>query len=97
MIPNAVIFSSKQEKEAAKCILADFNMGCEVEHTDHVYRVHLSGFRQQQARLAQRGPAAQGHTGQEQAPDGLSGAERGQAQPGPFPAARNVRSDCPLH
>lgn len=44
MIPNAVVFSSKQEKEAAKCVLADFNLGCEVEHTDHVYRVHVTTF-----------------------------------------------------
>ncbi|XP_075904855.1 ectonucleoside triphosphate diphosphohydrolase 7-like [Nelusetta ayraudi] len=43
-VPNAVTFSSPQEEEAAKSVLAEFNLGCDVEHTQHVYRVYVTTF-----------------------------------------------------
>lgn len=32
------------QEEAAKSVLAEFNLGCDVEHTDHVYRVYVTTF-----------------------------------------------------
>lgn len=32
------------QEEAAKSVLADFNLGCDVEHTQHVYRVYVTTF-----------------------------------------------------
>uniref|UniRef100_A0A667WKB2 nucleoside-triphosphate phosphatase n=1 Tax=Myripristis murdjan TaxID=586833 RepID=A0A667WKB2_9TELE len=43
-VPSAVTFSSPQEEEAAKSLLAEFNLGCDVEHTQHVYRVYVTTF-----------------------------------------------------
>ncbi|XP_030637358.1 ectonucleoside triphosphate diphosphohydrolase 7-like [Chanos chanos] len=43
-VPSAVTFSSSEEEEAAKSMLAEFNLGCDVEHTEHVYRVYVTTF-----------------------------------------------------
>lgn len=43
-VPNLISFSSPQEEEAAKSVLAEFNLGCDVEHTQHVYRVYVTTF-----------------------------------------------------
>uniref|UniRef100_A0A3P9LH66 nucleoside-triphosphate phosphatase n=1 Tax=Oryzias latipes TaxID=8090 RepID=A0A3P9LH66_ORYLA len=43
-VPNAITFNSPQEEEAAKSVLAEFNLGCDVEHTQHVYRVYVTTF-----------------------------------------------------
>ncbi|XP_068506740.1 ectonucleoside triphosphate diphosphohydrolase 7 isoform X5 [Syngnathus scovelli] len=43
-VPGAITFRSPQEEEAAKSVLADFNLGCDVEHTQHVYRVYVTTF-----------------------------------------------------
>ncbi|KAM4611895.1 ectonucleoside triphosphate diphosphohydrolase 7-like isoform 1-T2 [Polymixia lowei] len=43
-VPGAVTFSSPQEEEAGKTLLAEFNLGCDVEHTQHVYRVYVTTF-----------------------------------------------------
>lgn len=32
------------QEEAAKSVLAEFNLGCDVEHTQHVYRVYVTTF-----------------------------------------------------
>lgn len=32
------------QEEAAKGVLAEFNLGCDVEHTQHVYRVYVTTF-----------------------------------------------------
>ncbi|KAM9856522.1 ectonucleoside triphosphate diphosphohydrolase 7-like [Aulostomus maculatus] len=41
-VPNAISFSSPQEEEARKSVIAEFNLGCDVEHTQHVYRVYVT-------------------------------------------------------
>ncbi|XP_056136181.1 ectonucleoside triphosphate diphosphohydrolase 7-like [Lampris incognitus] len=43
-VPSAVTFSSPQQEEAGKSLLAEFNLGCDVEHTEHVYRVYVTTF-----------------------------------------------------
>ncbi|KAL6111159.1 ectonucleoside triphosphate diphosphohydrolase 7-like isoform X1 [Pungitius pungitius] len=43
-VPSAITFSSPQEEEAGKSVLAEFNLGCDVEHTQHVYRVYVATF-----------------------------------------------------
>lgn len=43
-VPGAITFSSPQEEEAGKTLLAEFNLGCDVEHTQHVYRVYVTTF-----------------------------------------------------
>uniref|UniRef100_A0A8C6X331 nucleoside-triphosphate phosphatase n=1 Tax=Naja naja TaxID=35670 RepID=A0A8C6X331_NAJNA len=43
-VPSSVSFSSPQQEEAAKSLLADFNLGCDVQHTKHVYRVYVNTF-----------------------------------------------------
>ncbi|XP_075994542.1 ectonucleoside triphosphate diphosphohydrolase 7-like isoform X2 [Genypterus blacodes] len=43
-VPSAITFSSPQEEEAGKSVLAEFNLGCDVEHTEHVYRVYVTTF-----------------------------------------------------
>ncbi|KAM9819269.1 ectonucleoside triphosphate diphosphohydrolase 7-like isoform 2-T2 [Syngnathus typhle] len=43
-VPGAVTFRSPQEEEAAKSVLAEFNLGCDVERTQHVYRVYVTTF-----------------------------------------------------
>lgn len=32
------------QEEAAKSVLAEFNLGCDVDHTQHVYRVYVTTF-----------------------------------------------------
>lgn len=32
------------QEEAAKSVLAEFNLGCDVERTQHVYRVYVTTF-----------------------------------------------------
>ncbi|XP_044292295.1 ectonucleoside triphosphate diphosphohydrolase 7 isoform X2 [Varanus komodoensis] len=43
-VPIPTTFSSPQQEEAAKSLLADFNLGCDVQHTKHVYRVYVNTF-----------------------------------------------------
>ncbi|KAK1886383.1 Ectonucleoside triphosphate diphosphohydrolase 7 [Dissostichus eleginoides] len=43
-VPSAITFSSPQEEEAGKSVLAEFNLGCDVDHTQHVYRVYVTTF-----------------------------------------------------
>uniref|UniRef100_A0A8C8VDJ4 nucleoside-triphosphate phosphatase n=1 Tax=Pelusios castaneus TaxID=367368 RepID=A0A8C8VDJ4_9SAUR len=43
-VPSSVTFSSPQQEEAAKSLLAEFNLGCDMQHTEHVYRVYVSTF-----------------------------------------------------
>ncbi|XP_044881720.1 ectonucleoside triphosphate diphosphohydrolase 7 isoform X2 [Mauremys mutica] len=43
-VPSMETFSSPQQEEAAKSLLAEFNLGCDVQHTEHVYRVYVSTF-----------------------------------------------------
>ncbi|KAM8841822.1 ectonucleoside triphosphate diphosphohydrolase 7-like isoform 1-T1 [Synchiropus picturatus] len=43
-VPTAISFRSTQEEEAAKSLLAEFNLGCDVERTQHVYRVYVTTF-----------------------------------------------------
>lgn len=43
-VPGAINFNSPQEEEAGKSVLAEFNLGCDVEHTQHVYRVYVTTF-----------------------------------------------------
>ncbi|XP_010134753.1 PREDICTED: ectonucleoside triphosphate diphosphohydrolase 7-like, partial [Buceros rhinoceros silvestris] len=42
-VPDSGAFSPQQE-EAAKSLLAEFNLGCDVQHTGHVYRVYVNTF-----------------------------------------------------
>ncbi|KFQ41297.1 Ectonucleoside triphosphate diphosphohydrolase 7, partial [Nestor notabilis] len=43
-VPDSGAFSSPQQEEAAKSLLAEFNLGCDVQHTGHVYRVYVNTF-----------------------------------------------------
>ncbi|XP_067156202.1 ectonucleoside triphosphate diphosphohydrolase 7 [Apteryx mantelli] len=43
-VPSSGAFSSPQQEEAAKSLLAEFNLGCDVQHTGHVYRVYVNTF-----------------------------------------------------
>ncbi|XP_062244276.1 ectonucleoside triphosphate diphosphohydrolase 7-like [Platichthys flesus] len=43
-VPSAITFNSPQEEEAGKSVLAEFNLGCDVDHTQHVYRVYVTTF-----------------------------------------------------
>nr|XP_015202200.1 PREDICTED: ectonucleoside triphosphate diphosphohydrolase 7 isoform X2 [Lepisosteus oculatus] len=43
-VPSAITFTSPEQEEAAKSLLAEFNLGCDVEHTQHVYRVYVTTF-----------------------------------------------------
>ncbi|XP_053194361.1 ectonucleoside triphosphate diphosphohydrolase 7-like [Scomber japonicus] len=43
-VPSAITFSSPEQEEAGKSVLAEFNLGCDVEHTQHVYRVYVTTF-----------------------------------------------------
>ncbi|KAL4612881.1 ectonucleoside triphosphate diphosphohydrolase 7 [Arapaima gigas] len=43
-VPMAVTFSSPEQEEAAKSLLAEFNLGCDRDHTQHVYRVYVTTF-----------------------------------------------------
>lgn len=33
-----------EQEEVAKNLLAEFNLGCDAHHTDHVYRVYVTTF-----------------------------------------------------
>lgn len=43
-VPGAITFNSPEQEEAGKSVLAEFNLGCDVEHTEHVYRVYVTTF-----------------------------------------------------
>ncbi|KFW93101.1 Ectonucleoside triphosphate diphosphohydrolase 7, partial [Phalacrocorax carbo] len=43
-VPESGAFSSPQQEEAAKSLLAEFNLGCDVQHTGHIYRVYVNTF-----------------------------------------------------
>lgn len=43
-VPSSITFSTPEEEEAGKTVLAEFNLGCDVEHTQHVYRVYVTTF-----------------------------------------------------
>ncbi|XP_074855472.1 ectonucleoside triphosphate diphosphohydrolase 7 isoform X2 [Carettochelys insculpta] len=43
-VPSMEVFSSPQQEESAKSLLAEFNLGCDVQHTEHVYRVYVNTF-----------------------------------------------------
>ncbi|XP_054628848.1 ectonucleoside triphosphate diphosphohydrolase 4 isoform X2 [Dunckerocampus dactyliophorus] len=43
-VPKTVSFTSPQQEEIAKNLLAEFNLGCDAHRTDHVYRVYVSTF-----------------------------------------------------
>lgn len=43
-VPKTVSFASSQQEEVAKNLLAEFNLGCDVHHTEHVYRVYVATF-----------------------------------------------------
>ncbi|XP_053165776.1 ectonucleoside triphosphate diphosphohydrolase 7 [Hemicordylus capensis] len=43
-VPSSTAFSSPQQEEAAKSRLAEFNLGCDAQHTKHVYRVYVNTF-----------------------------------------------------
>ncbi|NXC03819.1 ENTP7 diphosphohydrolase, partial [Orthonyx spaldingii] len=43
-VPNTGAISSPQQEEAAKSLLAEFNLGCDVQHTGHMYRVYVNTF-----------------------------------------------------
>ncbi|OXB67370.1 hypothetical protein ASZ78_010928 [Callipepla squamata] len=43
-VPGSGAFSSPQQEEAAKSLLAEFNLGCDVQHTGHMYRVYVNTF-----------------------------------------------------
>lgn len=53
-VPGAVAFGSPQEEEAGKSVLAEFNLGCDVERTQHVYRVYVATFLGLGGNLARR-------------------------------------------
>ncbi|XP_030917411.1 ectonucleoside triphosphate diphosphohydrolase 7 [Geospiza fortis] len=41
---SGAISSPQQQDEAAKSLLAEFNLGCDVQHTGHLYRVYVNTF-----------------------------------------------------
>uniref|UniRef100_A0ACB8FAQ8 Ectonucleoside triphosphate diphosphohydrolase 7 n=1 Tax=Sphaerodactylus townsendi TaxID=933632 RepID=A0ACB8FAQ8_9SAUR len=43
-VPSTAAFSSLQQERAAKSLLADFNLGCDAQHTNHLYRVYVNTF-----------------------------------------------------
>ncbi|MGH0116684.1 UNVERIFIED_CONTAM: hypothetical protein FKN15_021232, partial [Acipenser sinensis] len=43
-VPITVGFTSPEQEEAAKSIIAEFNLGCDIQHTQHVYQVYVSTF-----------------------------------------------------
>ncbi|ERE87959.1 ectonucleoside triphosphate diphosphohydrolase 4 isoform 2 [Cricetulus griseus] len=43
-VPKTVSFASSQQEEVAKNLLAEFNLGCDVHRTEHVYRVYVATF-----------------------------------------------------
>ncbi|KFU91470.1 Ectonucleoside triphosphate diphosphohydrolase 7, partial [Chaetura pelagica] len=43
-VPDSGASSSPQQEEAAKSLLAEFNLGCDVQHAGHMYRVYVNTF-----------------------------------------------------
>ncbi|CAH2322975.1 ectonucleoside triphosphate diphosphohydrolase 7 [Pelobates cultripes] len=43
-VPKTMRFPSAENEEAAKAMLAEFNLGCDLQHTEHVYRVYVTTF-----------------------------------------------------
>ncbi|XP_053548515.1 ectonucleoside triphosphate diphosphohydrolase 7 isoform X2 [Bombina bombina] len=43
-VPTTMTFPSAHYQEEAKTVLAEFNLGCDLQHTDHVYRVYVKTF-----------------------------------------------------
>uniref|UniRef100_F7C8K3 nucleoside-triphosphate phosphatase n=1 Tax=Monodelphis domestica TaxID=13616 RepID=F7C8K3_MONDO len=43
-VPTSPTFLPPEQEEAAKVLLAEFNLGCDVQHTEHVYRVYVTTF-----------------------------------------------------
>ncbi|NXP37137.1 ENTP7 diphosphohydrolase, partial [Leiothrix lutea] len=43
-VPDSGAISSPLQEEAAKSLLAEFNLGCDVQHTGHMYRVYVNTF-----------------------------------------------------
>ncbi|XP_043912658.1 ectonucleoside triphosphate diphosphohydrolase 7 isoform X2 [Protopterus annectens] len=43
-VPTSVTYSSPEQEEAAKNLMAEFNLGCDVQNMDHVYRVYVTTF-----------------------------------------------------
>ncbi|XP_078079243.1 ectonucleoside triphosphate diphosphohydrolase 4-like isoform X1 [Mustelus asterias] len=41
---NPVTYVSPKQEEAAKGLLAEFNLGCDLHHTEHMYRVYVTTF-----------------------------------------------------
>ncbi|KAM4702821.1 ectonucleoside triphosphate diphosphohydrolase 7 [Rhinophrynus dorsalis] len=43
-VPKTMTFPSTEHEEVAKSMLAEFNLGCDLQHTGHVYRVYVTTF-----------------------------------------------------
>ncbi|XP_028916832.1 ectonucleoside triphosphate diphosphohydrolase 7 [Ornithorhynchus anatinus] len=43
-VPTSASVLPPDQEEAAKNLLAEFNLGCDAQHTDHVYRVYVTTF-----------------------------------------------------
>ncbi|XP_038600072.1 ectonucleoside triphosphate diphosphohydrolase 7 isoform X2 [Tachyglossus aculeatus] len=43
-VPTSASVLPPDQEEAAKNLLAEFNLGCDAQHTDHVYRVYVATF-----------------------------------------------------
>ncbi|KAM4636331.1 ectonucleoside triphosphate diphosphohydrolase 7 isoform 2-T2 [Discoglossus pictus] len=43
-VPTTLTFPSAAYEEVAKTMLAEFNLGCDLQHTEHVYRVYVTTF-----------------------------------------------------
>ncbi|ERE79528.1 ectonucleoside triphosphate diphosphohydrolase 7 [Cricetulus griseus] len=43
-VPTSTSVLSPKQEEEAKILLAEFNLGCDVQHTEHVYRVYVTTF-----------------------------------------------------
>ncbi|XP_040848254.1 ectonucleoside triphosphate diphosphohydrolase 7 isoform X1 [Ochotona curzoniae] len=43
-VPTSTSVLDPKQEEAAKNLLAEFNLGCDVQHTEHVYRVYVTTF-----------------------------------------------------
>ncbi|XP_053306285.1 ectonucleoside triphosphate diphosphohydrolase 7 isoform X2 [Spea bombifrons] len=43
-VPTTMTLPSAEHEEAAKTMFAEFNLGCDLQHTEHVYRVYVTTF-----------------------------------------------------
>ncbi|KAM3912819.1 ectonucleoside triphosphate diphosphohydrolase 7 isoform 1-T2 [Leptodactylus fuscus] len=43
-VPKTMTFPSTEHEEVAKMMLAEFNLGCDLQHSEHVYRVYVTTF-----------------------------------------------------